>query len=95
MAFTAATVRQAAEVFVADITATLDADVGPLNIAHGLGSVPLDITITPTIVEFHTSAFIVTATATNLVVTKANAVGSGAAGVQARVVARVDAYRDR
>lgn len=96
MALSNTLVRQAAEVNVTDVTATADADVGPHNVPHGLASTPLDVSLTPLQVEAYTSAWIVSSvTATNVVLTKANAVGSGVAGVQVRVVARLDAYRDR
>lgn len=96
MAFANTVVRESAEVAVLDVAATADADVGPHNVPHGLASIPLDVSIVPLQVEAYTSAWIVSGiTATNIALTKANAVGSGVAGAQIRVVARLDAYRDR
>jgi hypothetical protein len=95
-AFVITNIRQAAKVFVADIEATADADVGPLDVPHGLGSIPLDVTLTELQVEAWTSTFVVSGVdAVNVELTKVNAVGSGVAGDQIRVVARLDAYRER
>lgn len=96
MALSSATVRTSADVFIADITATADADVGPLAVAHPFGSVPLEVGIVPLQVEFYLSTWIVSAI-TNAAVslTKANAVGSGVAGAQARLIVKVDPYRNR
>lgn len=96
MAITATVIRQSAREFIADITATLDADVGPINVNHLLGSVPLEVTVTPLLAVAHTSAWAVTGiSATQVSLTKANAVGSGDADPQLRLVARLDPYRER
>lgn len=88
MAFTITNVITEAEVFVADVEAALDADVGPLNVPHGLQAAPNRVTLTPLLVNYYLSNFIVSAIgAVNIELTKVNAVGSGVAGDQVRVVA--------
>ena len=63
------------------IEMTADADITSGNIAHGLPFVPTWYTLTPLLDAFYTGRyFISTIDATNVVVTAANAVGSGAAG---------------
>lgn len=94
-AVTVTAIRETAEVHVSDVEATADADVAAV-VPHGLGSIPLDVSITPLLVAAYTSAwFVASVDATNVNLTAANAVGSGAAGDQIRVVARLDALRDR
>lgn len=96
MAISSTVIRAAAAVFVADVIADADADTGPFDIAHGLGSIPLTVTITPVLAVAHLSEWIVSdVDATNIELTKANAVGSGDADVQLRVSAFLDPYRER
>lgn len=89
MAVTVTTQYAGPTLVIADIESDADADVAA-QFAHGLGQAPLEITLTPLQVEFYTSApnvGVVDATNINLVM--ANAVGSGVAGDQIRVVARL------
>ena len=96
MAISSTVARQTAEVHISDVIATADADVGPFDVAHGLGSIPLDVTITPVLAVATLSAWIVSAVdATNIELTKANAVGSGDADIQLRVAGRLDPLRER
>lgn len=96
MALSSAIVREAANLFIADITSTADADVGPIVIAHGLGSIPLQATLMPIQVEVYTGSPIVTTLdIDNVEITFANAVGSGVAGAQVRVFVRTDPLRTR
>jgi hypothetical protein len=72
---------------VADVEATADADT-TATIPHGLGAAPAEVSITPLKAEFYTSVWRVsTIDATNVVVTKGTAMGSGVAGNQMRVIA--------
>lgn len=69
-----------------DIEATADADV-TATIPHELAGAPSRVWLVPMAAEFYTSApYISTLDATNIVVTMANAVGSGVAGTQIRVI---------
>lgn len=96
MALSSVDIRVDANEFIADITSTADADVGPIVIPHGLASVPLEAVLMPIQVEVYTSAPIITTLDdTNVEITMANAVGSGVAGAQVRVIVRVDPYRTR
>lgn len=91
MAVTVTTVLAGKTIFIADIEATADADVSSGNIAHGLGAVPLDFSIVN--LQQAPAALsawaLTTKDATNLVLTASNAVGSGAAGAQVRIIARL------
>ena len=88
MAFTITNILETAEVFVANVEADADADVGPLNVPHGLQAFPNRVTLTPLLVEFYLSNFIVSGVdADNIELTKVNAVGSGTAGDQVRIIA--------
>lgn len=91
MAFTVTPVFAGVTLYVADIIADADADAASPNIPHGLGAVPLDVTITPLLqVAAGLSLWAVTTVdAANLVLTKSVAVGSGVAGAQVRVTARL------
>lgn len=90
MAFTIANQVTLAEIFVADITASADADVGPLNVPHGMQAAPSRVTITPLLTNAYLSEWIVSAIdATNIELTKANVVGSGDADPQIRVCAEL------
>lgn len=88
-AVTVTTVLAGVTTFIADVEATADADVTTGNIAHGLGAVPQLLTLCPLLqAEAALSQWaITTADATNLVATAANAVGSGGAGNQVRLIA--------
>jgi len=89
MAVTVTPVLAGANIYIADITATADADVTSGNIAHGLGAAPLDISLTPLKAEHYVSTpYVSTKDATNVVVTMSNASGSGVAGAQTRVTIR-------
>ncbi len=96
MAFANTAIRETANVSITDVESTADADVGPHNVPHGLGHVPLEISLLPLQVESYTSAWIVSGvTATDVELTAANAVGSGVAGDQVRVIAHSDPLRSR
>lgn len=90
MAVTVTTVLAGTSRFIADIESTADADITSGNIAHGLGAIPLSVKLTPLLTEFFTSApNVSTIDGTNLVVTLANAVGSGVANAQMRIEAEL------
>lgn len=96
MAFTINGVRSDDVHFVADIIASADADVGPLAVPHLLGSVPVEVTLTPLLAVAHVSEWVVSGIdATNIELVKANAVGSGDADPQVRLCVRLDPYRRR
>lgn len=89
MAITTTTRVDAANVSIVDVIASADADVAAA-VPHGLEVAPLDVTLVPLLPNFFTSLWtvgVVTATTINLV--KANAVGSGDADAQVRVIARM------
>lgn len=89
MAVTVTTQQQNPTELIADVEATADADVAAV-IPHGFGQAPLAIELVPLQTEFFTSApnlGVVDATNINLVMQ--NAVGSGVAGDQIRVIARL------
>lgn len=84
-----------AEVLVADVIATADADVAAV-VPHGFGTAPLRITLTPLLPNFYLSApevGLVDGTNINLVMQ--NAVGSGDADAQIRVIAQLNPDVDR
>lgn len=71
------------------VIATADADT-TATIPHGFGSAPFDVSIDPLLAQFYTSVWtITTIDATNIVLTKGTGAGSGNAGAQVRVTARV------
>lgn len=72
-----------------NVTATADADSGAFNIAHGFGSAPQVVNITPLLAAGNTSAWFVSAIdATNITLTKGSTgAGSGNASPQLRVSA--------
>lgn len=89
MAVTITNVVERATLFVADIEATADADV-LATVPHGLQQAPEDVTILELQIEAYTSQWFVSSiTGTNIVLTKQNAVGSGVADPQLRVIARL------
>ncbi len=66
-----------------NVTATLDADTGPLTITHNFNNVGVFIDLVPVLAAGFTSAWFVNAvTANTIQLTKGTAVGSGNAGVQ-------------
>lgn len=74
--------------FRCTITATADGDTVTGNIPHGLGFAPELVIVTPILASGGLSAWAVTTKdATNLVLTKSTAVGSGAANPQVEVTA--------
>ena len=84
MAVTITTILAGSSRFIADLEATVNADVTSGNIAHGLGVVPLSVYLTALLVEFYPSTpALTTIDTTNLVVTMANAGGVG--GDQMRI----------
>ena len=88
MAVTVTTILAGTSTFIADITATADADSTTGNVAHGLGAAPLDVSLCMLQVLATTaipSWAITTKDATNLVAQKATGVGSGVAGAQVRM----------
>lgn len=90
-AFAITNIRVTAEVFVADIEKALDADVGPLDVPHGLQAAPARVSLTPLLAQAHLSEFIVTGIdAVNIELTATNAVGSGVAADQLRVSAELE-----
>jgi hypothetical protein len=96
MAISSTVAQESADKASWDVIATADADTGPFNIAHGFGVAPVVVTLTPVLAVAYTSAWIVSGIdATNIELTKANAVGSGDADIQVRVTAEVPALRER
>lgn len=90
MAVSIAVIRQGAanrDSHVADVTATADADT-TATIPHGLGAAPQEVTLTPLLqAPGALSAWAATTiNATNVVLTKSTAVGSGNAGAQLRCI---------
>ncbi len=87
MAISTATILAGANIFSADVTATLDADT-TIVIPHGLGATPLLVTMSgmAASLEGILSAWGASAIgATNFTLSKTTAVGSGNAGIQIRV----------
>jgi len=91
MAFVVTPIFAGVTLFIADIEANADADTDSPDIPHGLGAIPLDVTITPLLqAEAGLSLWALTGLdAVNLVVSKSAAVGSGAAAAQLRLTARL------
>lgn len=70
-----------------DVIATADADVAAA-VPHNFGTSQIGVILVPLAAEFFLSTwFVASVTATTINLTKANAVGSGAAGAQVRVLA--------
>jgi hypothetical protein len=95
MAVSITVVRAGPTEHVADVIATADADVAA-TIPHGLGVVPTDVTLTPggqtaaAGAAAQLSLWAVTLIdATNVVLVATNAVGSGDAAAQCRVIAAI------
>lgn len=91
MTVTVTTVLAGAYTFIADVEATADADTDTGSVAHGLGAAPQDVSLAALLqAEAAVSAWAVTTIdATNLVLTKGTGAGSGGAGDQVRVVAKL------
>lgn len=67
-----------------NVIATADADTASPNIPHGFGVAPFLVWVSPRLAAGALSNwFVSTIDATNIVITKGTAVGSGNAGVQA------------
>ncbi len=90
MAIAATNVLSRPTTFIVDLSC-LDADTTATNIAHGLSSTPLDLAVTQIVAIANNSGWAVTANATNIVVSKANVVGSGGTTPGTTLVARVRA----
>lgn len=89
MAIVVTEVFRSAGMAILDVESTADADVAAV-VPHGLGYPIVDVQLAPLQVEYYTSApvlGVIDRTNVNLVL--ANAVGSGAAGDQIRVTARI------
>ena len=87
MAVTVTVVQTGANTHTAEVEATADADT-TATIPHGLGIKPTIVTVTGMIDQAAAalSGWVVTTiNATNIILTKSVAVGSGAAGVQVRM----------
>lgn len=95
MAVTITTVTDAFHLHIADVEATADADTGA-TIPHTLAVPPRVVTLVPLQAAFYTSQWRVTSIdATNIVIEKGTAAGSGAAGDQVRVQAARDVMAPR
>jgi len=89
MAVTVTAVRTGPTQSIADVEATADADVAAV-FAHGLGAIPEQVFLVPLAAEFYVSTPTVgVVDATNVNIAMANAVGSGAAGNQIRIIAHL------
>lgn len=87
MAVTVTAVRTGPNQSIADIEATADADVAAV-FAHGLGTAPEQVILAPLAPEYYVSTWTVgVVDAVNVNLVKANAVGSGVAGNQCRILA--------
>ncbi len=87
---TITTVYDGEDTFIADITASADADV-TATIPHTLGAVPAEVYIMPALEQALTAlsqwvAPIASIGATNVICTKLTSTGSGSATKQARVI---------
>ena len=77
MAIVATNTYRSAYTFIASLTC-LDADVAATNIAHGItAGVPNVVTLTPMLAIANHGGWAATLDATNVVLTKANVIGSG------------------
>ncbi len=87
MAVTVTPVLAGKTKYICDIEATADADTDTGNVPHGLGAIPLEVSVAPLQqVAAGLSLWAVsTIDAVNIVVTKSVAAGSGVAGNQVRV----------
>lgn len=87
MAVTVTPVLAGANMYIADIEMTAGGDVSSGNIAHGLGAVPLDISVAPLLADFYNKTpYVTTIDAVNVVLTTAGA--GGVVGDQMRVIIR-------
>ncbi|MGH2669758.1 MAG: hypothetical protein ACRDH5_11700 [bacterium] len=88
MAVNLTTVFAGTDTRIVDVEATADADT-TATIPHGLGATPQEFLISWLLAAAAISLWrATTVDATNVVLTKATTAGSGAAGVQCRMVAR-------
>lgn len=88
MAVNITVILNAPATHVVEVEATADADTTAV-IPHTLAAVPEEVMITPLVAAARLSDWIVTGIDNvNVTLTKTTAVGSGAAGVQVRMVAR-------
>lgn len=86
MAVTVTPVFAGTTLSIFTVEATADADVAAV-VAHGLGAAPLKVTLVPLAPQFYVSTWSVgVVDAVNVNLAKANAVGSGVAGAQVRVL---------
>jgi hypothetical protein len=89
MALTVSVVEQGETLYVGTVAATADADA-TIDVPHGLGAAPLDVSILPLQAAARISNWVVTAIgAVNITLAKTTDVGSGAAGPQLRVTAKL------
>lgn len=91
MTVTATTVLAGSYTFIVDVEADADADTVTGNIAHGLPAAPTELAITALLQAAAALSgwAITTADATNIEATKGTGAGSGTAGNQVRLLARV------
>lgn len=86
MAVNITTVLDAQDVHIVDIEATADGDT-TATIPHTLGDIPVEVVITGLNTDAQLSLWTTTTiNATNVVLTKTTAVGSGGAGNQVRAI---------
>ena len=86
MALTNTTILAGTTTFIVDTEATAAGDITTGNIAHGLGAVPLDVSVTPLLLDFYTKQpFVVTLDITNVVLTLVNAGGVANDQIRTRV----------
>lgn len=89
MATTSVPVLAGVSTFVADVTATTD-EADSLSIPHGLGAAPLVLTLTDLLgIVTALSGWVVSASASDILVTKLNIVGSSNAAAQLRVMGQL------
>lgn len=87
MAVTVTPVLAGANTYIADVEMTAGGDVSSGNIAHGLGAIPLDVSVSPLLLDFYNKTpYVTTIDITNVVVTCAAA--GGVANDQMRVIIR-------
>lgn len=87
MAVTVTPVLAGANTYIADVEMTVIGDVSSGNIAHGLGAIPLDVSVAPLLADYYNKTpYVTTIDITNVVITCAAA--GGAAGDQMRVIIR-------
>lgn len=86
MAITNTVVLAGTTTYIVDTEATAAGDISTGNMPHGLGAIPLDVSLTPLALDFYTKLpFVATLDATNVVLTLANAGGVGGDQIRTRV----------